>query len=181
MILETERMSIAVCPTPSLLENFRRHRRDMLRERTRIVRVIITPEEECAILESLSPWGGMGFFDRPDRQQCRTLEGVPVEIVEPIRPPKFRSVLRGERIYPLPADPMETVRELWRTVDPYSWPEYRRIAPACRQCGQTADHFFTSQRDQTNLCATCFGEREAKQLAKDVTKSKHPLDAWMAE
>ena len=52
-------------------------------------------------------------------------------------------------------------------------------SPSCRQCGQATDHFFTSQRDQSVLCEACFGERETKQLAKDVTKSKHPLDAWM--
>lgn len=50
---------------------------------------------------------------------------------------------------------------------------------SCRQCGQVSEHFFTSQRDQTSLCEKCFGDRESKQLAKEVTKTRHPLDAWM--
>lgn len=56
---------------------------------------------------------------------------------------------------------------------------YKSPDPICRQCGQTSDHFFTSQRDQTSLCATCFGGRETQGLAKEVQKSRHPLDAWM--
>lgn len=62
-----------------------------------------------------------------------------------------------------------SAEQLYRKSDP----------PTCRQCSQATDHFFTSQRDGSALCATCFEGREAKGLARETTKTRHPLDAWM--
>ena len=84
----------------------------------------------------------------------------------------YRTEQHGGRMHVTPI----SMREFY-AVSPYSHTESQ--PQVCRQCGQTADHFFTSQRDQSVLCEACFGEREAKALAKQVTKSKHPLDAWM--
>lgn len=192
MILETAKVTVwtvrieqhaVLISERGILPSFRSAKRALLRDQHRILKIILTPEEEMAMMDDPSLSSSMEFawFTGRHAGQSRTLEGVPVEIVEPVRPPECRYFIRGERVYPLPADPMETLRDLWRTVDPYSYPRYMsENPPSCRQCGQAAEHFFTSQRDQTNLCATCFGERETKQLAKDVTKSKHPLDAWMS-
>ena len=74
----------------------------------------------------------------------------------------------------------------------------------CRQCGATdSEHFFTSERDGSELSAACFGARKEKRLTKEkeqagvaptveqgfrkaqaggstpLTSSTHPLDAWM--
>lgn len=74
----------------------------------------------------------------------------------------------------------ELVTQAILSLDFYKPPTPER----CRQCGTEAtEHFFTSERDRTVFCGTCFDARKEQQLAKEQpdTKSTHPLDAWMEE
>ena len=172
-----------------ILHSFRSVKREFLRNHNRILKVIITPDEEMEMLEDVSLSSSVEFawFTGRHHGQLRSLEGVPLEVQEPLALAKIREI--RERLIQQVHGPVErrfeAIRVLFEAgaiqMDPispfnfYKQPE----PPSCRQCGQTTEHFFTSQRDQSALCEACFGEREAKQLAKQVTKSKHPLDAWM--
>ena len=97
------------------------------------------------------------------------LEGVPVKVHEPLTLARLREVrdllLRQSIAIPRQEDWLNDLIVFGVAFDPCPLP----AAPqTCRQCGQATEHFFTSQRDQSVLCEACFGERETKQLAKQV-------------
>ena len=60
-------------------------------------------------------------------------------------------------------------------VHPYHLPIEAPVRLQCRQCQATGlEHFYTSKRDQTTLCAACFAERETRQLAKEEIALSSP-------
>ena len=148
-----EQHAVLISPR-GVLHSFRVARHDFVGRHFTVLKVFLTRDEEQALLYELPHSMDFDYFARGGHSRPRTLEGVPVEILDAPSPH-----YRGE-LYPLR-------RPLRPTL------------PTCAECGKAEiKQTYRSTRDQREICLDCFEGRKKNGLAKE--KAVHPLDAWMA-